>query len=722
MKILAAVTATVFLLVSALLGPVVGAQPLQPVKPMLTINITSLSPRIVDTSAKRLTVEARVTNIADVPVHTLKARLQLGAPQADADELGQALRGAAPLDSQATPFRPVSDRLAPGESVDLKIEADLRGGLDGLYFTEPGEYPLMLNVNGAPEASGEARLAAMNLLLPVRAQPGGTPAKRPEEPQELSVIWPIAAKPRVAHAPVRGSVVLADDILADEIRPGGRLHSLVNAAEQARTAWPELFDSLCFGIDPELVSTVRAMSRGYRVRQGPNVVKGSGRADAKEWLTLLREVVDGRCVLPTAYAGADIPALATRTPALAETAAARESVIEDALGVAPLTGAIWSSGVLTDDALQVLAKADKDVVITNAADLQADEPSATPKSLTSGDGAAGDGMLALPYDELAALALTPGTAGDNLGYPATVAADDASIAAQSAVATILFRARTGDGPLLLAPPQAWQVRASEMQWLLDTLGELQDDGVVDALSLTSLRQSGSSGEVQPAVGEAAAARLPARVASDITSAEATVADLADAIDVDPTEQVDPDVITEPLHDGLLRASSTRFQHNPAARERAMRDAQAQLTSVLEAVRVTDPKRTISLASGSSPIPVLIANRLPVRVTVHVTLASTPGLRPSEVPEEVEIPAGRSRNLRVPAEALRAGRFTVDVQLTTPGGTQLGTPTQFELASTEYGLITVIVTATAAGALLLLSGRRIYRRLKSNGVAGVAARG
>jgi hypothetical protein len=76
-----------------------------------------------------------------------------------------------------------------------------------------------------------------------------------------------------------------------------------------------------------------------------------------------------------------------------------------------------------------------------------------------------------------------------------------------------------------------------------------------------------------------------------------------------------------------------------------------------------------------------------------------------------IPANGAANQYIPVEALRAGRFSVDVALSTPAGTRLGTIARFELTSNNYGPITVIVTVVAAGALLLLSSRRIYRRIK-----------
>jgi hypothetical protein len=706
--------AALFLLVNAAL-PATAQEPLQEPEPMLRLDVTSMSPRIVTHSDETLKITARVTNISDQPIENVKARLEAGAQQQSSTELGTALRAGAPTDVQRTLFKPLTPILQPGDSAELTIEAGLQGGLEGLLFGEPGVYPLLVNVN-ATVLGSEARLAALNLLLPVRSLPGGEPARRPAEPMPLSVIWPIASKPRVVADPVRGSVVLADDTLADELRPGGRLYALVEAARQVRAGHPGLFDGVCFAVDPELLATVNAMTERYRVRQGLSTVLGSGGADAKAWLSSLRELVDGGCVLTTTYAGADLRGLAARAPELATASAAREDVIRSQLDVRPLPGAIWSTDPLTDRSVQALSDARRDLVIASSGGFNVAQRSATPKTLATGDGGSSQ-LRVLPYDWQAALALTPGSASKQLGFHATMAADDDTIAGQNAVATVLFKAADDPdpGPLLLAPPRVWDAEADELRWMLSTLGELHDDGVVEATGLSSLADAGTDGTVRPGASGAAASGSPSGALSTIAELDATVADLAEAMDEDPTEQVDPQVITDPLRNALLRASSSAWRGDPSARGRAVDDAQAQLDDVLESVVVSNPGRTISLASGSSPIPVSIANRLPVQITVQVALSSSSGLQPSEV-SALEVPAGRSRNLKIPAEALRAGRFTVDVELTTPGGTRLGEPTRFELASTEYGAITVIVTATAAGALLLLAGRRIYRRLRANGAA------
>jgi hypothetical protein len=89
---------------------------------------------------------------------------------------------------------------------------------------------------------------------------------------------------------------------------------------------------------------------------------------------------------------------------------------------------------------------------------------------------------------------------------------------------------------------------------------------------------------------------------------------------------------------------------------------------------------------------------------------------------VIIPARGAINRYLPAEVIRSGRFTVDVSLSTPGGTSLGSTTRLELTSTAHGSVTLIITGTAAAALFLLAGLRIFRRVRAARVAPPPAEG
>src|SRR5699024_1768529 len=152
----------------------------------------------------------------------------------------------------------------------------------------------------------------------------------------------------VVAAPHNGPMVLADDDLAAELAPGGRLQGLVAAAEHRRNN-PELFGSLCFAVDPELLETVDAMSRGYSVHTGSGTVEGTGSEHAKRWLDELRGLVANHCVIELPYADADLSALTEvdTSADLVGDAVTNGATILNVLHLEPHPGVVWPQGRLT---------------------------------------------------------------------------------------------------------------------------------------------------------------------------------------------------------------------------------------------------------------------------------------------------------------------------------------------------------------------------------------
>ncbi|MQA60501.1 MAG: hypothetical protein GEU86_03205 [Actinophytocola sp.] len=674
----------------------------------LRLEVESMQPRVVTEDASELAVDVKLTNTSQQAITDIRARLQLGQAQHTADEFRQALTATAPMDYQLTRFRRLTERLEPGQSFRFSVRADLRNGDDGFRLTDPGVYPMLINVNGSPEFGAVARLAAMHLALPVLSAPGSDEGSGGGDRTPVSILWPIASQPRVVSAPFDGTLVLADDGLAEEMRPGGRLDALVAAAESARGN-SALLSSMCFAIDPELVSTAVGMARGYRVASGGKTVAGSGKADAQAWLKALRTLVADQCVLPLPFARADLSALSSVSPSLAKYALSHDDALSDALDVTVERDTLWPQNKLSAGALDAISGADKSVLIGSVPG----RPGGAPVTVTSNE----HSHRVVPYDPLVALGLSPASASPEVAHNSTLAADDRAVLAQNGVAALVFRARFEQtnvpGPLLVAPPRGWSAPVAELKWMLAQIGDLADADIVSPLPARQLLRTPAEAETRPASDGPITPSLSRKLTSTISATNRTLGDLNKAMTEAATQQVTPADVLTPLRNGLLRAASTALPGDQDAGASAAADVERQLSRLVGDVTIRRPGRTISLASGSSPIPVSIQNDLPVDVTVHVTLSNTTGLRPGAVGDQ-KIAANSSLNLRVPAEALRAGRFTVDVSLSTPGGTVLGTPTRFRLASTEYGVITVIVTATAGGALLLLSGRRIYRRLRSNG--------
>nr|WP_221472229.1 DUF6049 family protein [Amycolatopsis umgeniensis] len=686
-----------FLALPALFGAVAQAQE----QPRLRVDLDQLNPRVISTTSTSLTVTGRVTNIGDRPISKLSVRLQQGTRLQSEQQIGDVLAGGKFKDQSATEFVDLEPgALEAGQSATLNLIVPL-GQPSKLQFSKPGVYPLLVNVNGTPEFGGPERLAAVSLLMPVLGLPGKAPAARPPSPPSTSLLWPIAnSTVHVVSSPLGGPLTLADERLAGELSSGGRLDSLVTAARVAE-ADTKVSSSLCLAIDPDLVATVDGMTRGYQVATGGGSVPGRGVDAAKNWLGQLKALVAGRCVVTLPFADADLTALtkvragdATDTALLAG-ALGGAVTIKNLLGIQPQDGVLWPGGVLDSQTVEAIGKAGVKTVLTDSGKLQSDSP------LSGGVSIEGTDLRAQPIDALIASALN--------GTGST----------QNGLGAIAFRAGLGGqapgqerSRLLIAPPRHWNASGPELTTFLQRMGDFYTAGLAKSTPLSDLLGESPSGTASVNYDPR---DLTAATSGDVTAKMSQIDNetlgLSSAMTMDATKRVNPADVIAPVRLALIRAASTSWLGADATTVTG--NARGDLEAIRSQVTVERPKQTIALASGASPLPAYITNGLPVGINVRTVLKNNVGLRPTEAVPERTVPANGAVNQLLPVEALRAGRFSVDVSLTTPDGTKLGTDARFELTSTEYGAITIIITVTAAGALLLLSSRRIYRRIKDS---------
>lgn len=697
------------------------AQPVQPVPESpsrMRLDIDSLSPRVITAATASVTVTGKVTNTGDRRIDGIKVQLLRGEPVTTEKELRNAKN--ALTDSARSPFVGVSAALERGQSALVALTVPVRGTEGSLLINEPGVYPVLVNVNGTPEFGGQARLAAVSVLVPALSVPGGPAVPAPPDPAQVTVLWPlIDDHPRLVLTE-DGQPTLADDELASSLGPGGRLFGLLNAAQQAQTANSAVLNGLCFAIDPDLLQTVVRMTQGYRVRGGDGqLVDGKGALAAKTWLARLRALTTGRCVIAVPFADADLVALSRAGAVdLEQLAIAARSVVADVLKpVQPLNGVVWPvAGTLDQRTLVDLATSEPTTVLVDPAHLQHVQGTA-PYAI--GDSQTTSTVRAAPIDGLVSDSLD-----DGLGWapsaisPATTPAEERPISVQNGLAALAFqvafadRGTAGRRSILIAPPRRWAAPATELGVFLQTLRQLLTDKLATAqpLDQVSVAPKGTASGLDYTAANGAA-ELPATVTADVDKINTAQRDLLGAMHVDNTAPVDPNTLVEPVQYGLLRATSAGWRGQAELSERAVAEVGGHLDALRGQVWVDNPDRPLTLASGSSPIPVLLRNAMPVAVQVRIKLADTPGLRPKPIPD-VTIPARGAINQYLQAEVVRAGRFTLDVSLTTPGGTPLGSPARLQLTSTSYGAITLIITGTAAAVLFLLVGLRIYRRIRA----------
>src|SRR6201993_3233400 len=252
--------------------------------PFVQVRIDQVTPQTVTTTSEPVvTVTGTVTNVGDRPVRDVMVRLEHAAEVGTSPGLRTNLDGNTDQYEPVADFLTVSSELQRGHKVGFSLSASVRSLTKrSLAIGKPGVYPLLVNANGTPDYGEPARLDNARFLLPVVGVPpdpldssGGAMsavvAPDTSKPVPITMLWPLADRPRLAPGVPGGTLPVRwmDAELATSLAPGGRLDVLLAAAEFATShdVDPDgaVGRSLCLAIDPDLLVTVNAMTRGYVV-------------------------------------------------------------------------------------------------------------------------------------------------------------------------------------------------------------------------------------------------------------------------------------------------------------------------------------------------------------------------------------------------------------------------------------------------------------------------
>lgn len=475
------------LLVCAALAaaPLLGVQPARAVTPeealaagyipnpapaLARIAIEEVTPQALDgtevggteSGVPTVTVSGTVRNVGTLPLESVDVRLQRGPRVTGADAVREPLVWSEPSFPVLGTFQRVGESLAPGATVPFRVTLPARAvpGREGpnLELTEPGVYPLLVNVNGTPEGGSPARLDDARTLLPVIEVPGTPGAARPapgpagagsgpadddgadpapaEEPGPppvpLTLLWPLAAAPtRVAHIPGADGpdpvVALTDDSLLRDLAPDGRLSGLVRAAGEAFSgpAGADLRRATCLAVDPDLLATVSEVADGRPVvidrgsgpaapgdearaeRDDEVTPAGDGAGDAGRWLGELRALAEGGCVVTLPAAQSDLDAVGRVGDAtLTATALDRAGTVRRVLGVDPVPDLVVpASGTLAPGTAEALGTA-RTTALVAAPSARTDTGAVPPGGLLDLAGTDGGRVLTFPSALGGALAAT----------------------------------------------------------------------------------------------------------------------------------------------------------------------------------------------------------------------------------------------------------------------------------------------------------------------------
>ena len=706
---------------------------------LLKVRLDSVTPDVVTTSSDpTVTVTATVTNVGDRAVRDVAARLEHGP----AVTSSSALRTSLYIGGEFEPvgdFVTVTGQLDRGQAAGFTFKVPIRAtGQPSLGIDAPGVYPILTTIDGTPEDGEPTRLDEARFLLPVTGVPPdpSTPtgnaltdvvAPDTTRPVAVTMLWPLADKPRLAPGVPGGTnpVRLMNDDLAVSLAAGGRLDSLLGAAEFATS--PGAIEpatgidrALCLAVDPDLLVTVNAMTAGYVVADAPNGLgtashPGTGQVAAAAWLDRLRGLARRMCVTATPYAQADLGALQrvddARLGVAATTTAA--DIVDKILGVTSVRGAtVLGDGPLTTSAVDLLDSQNPTVAIT----AQPANADLTVRRLS-------DKVVMAPFDPAIGAAL----AGVGTDPAVPVYLDDTEAAPvdhdspvarrQDAVGAIVWRALQPSAEprtQILLPPLKWSPQPDDARAMITALANAMRGGLAKPRPLTAVISESAAtppGDSDFQLPDDAPPRFDDDVIDTIRAAVARQWDLTAALTADARTGLTGLAYTAPLREDMLRALSQTEPpagRNDIARQR-LAVAAATIEDLFGAVSIVSPGDSYTLATERSALPLALRNDLAVPIRVRLEVDVPPGMTVTDIGEQ-EVPPGYLP-LRVPVEVHITQRVAVDVTLRTPEGVQLGEAVRLSVHSNAYGKLLFAITLAGGAVLALLVGRRLYHRFR-----------
>ena len=709
----------------------------------LVVEIDRVTPDIVATASEPfVTVDAAVTNVSDRPVREVVARLERADPLVATSGLRTTHTEAATSGYQPVgPFLNVTSELRPGQRAAVSFRYPIRPSDDpGLGIEHPGIYPLLINVNGTPDYGSPARLADARFLLPVLGvppppepdtdaappAPGDVVAPDTARPVRLTMLWPLADRPRLVPGIAGGTtpVRLLDDDLAGELGPGGRLDGLLGAVEFATGAnldpGGELARTLCLAVDPDLLVTVNAMTTGYVVGDAP----GTGQTVAAAWLERLRALAARMCVTALPYAQADLDAVARvgNAPLFSFATVGAQNLVDQLLGVTSVRGVtLFGDRPLTKEVLPLLDGHGQTVAIAPAA-AATDPATGAPSTADVTAHRVSDRVAVAPFDP--AVTATLGALGGAKNPPSYLdpslrvppAAGSPTALRQDALGALLWRGLHPDTEprtQTVLPPPNWQVGAEDAGALLTALTTLLHSGLAQPLPLPEL--IGQTVVVPPPPVPLAAApdtgRFDAEVIGTIADEDARLSGLTGSLGTNMQTGLTGTAYNAPLREDMLRALSTAVPADQRA-DRARADLELvgrTIDDLFAAVTIVNPGGSYTLATERSPLPLALRNDLAVPIRVRLQVDGPPGMTVTD-PGVLELPPGYLP-IRVPIEVHFTQRFAVDVGLHPADGLALGEPVRLSLHSNAYGKVLFFITLIAGATLAVLTGRRLWHRFR-----------
>ena len=303
------------------------------------------------------------------------------------------------------------DIIAPGHSVDIDVIIPTApGATGGFNISEADFYPVLfalrslendallytqrflLNVNAKNTTGSGATTGAAhqgNSGTNTGSQTADTNSKTSSQLSPgVTVVYPLTATVdsvggETGEAPNHPPLILESEQLAEQLRSGGRLDTLLKDYSTYTKASESLATATCLAIDPQLVSVVERMAGGYTIAHDrPSTVSqkrrlrdswgtddepesgtpGTGADDAGRWLAELRKTAQhAKCTIALPWGNTDLNSVAATGNdwLMREAIQTGPGIIATILGITPETNIVLpGAGYVTTQAAGNLGWAD----------------------------------------------------------------------------------------------------------------------------------------------------------------------------------------------------------------------------------------------------------------------------------------------------------------------------------------------------------------------------
>ncbi|MPY48433.1 DUF6049 family protein [Streptomyces acidicola] len=666
---------------------------------VVDVALDSLTPG-VPTDGDTVTISGTVRNNGKQPVTDAHVGIRVGGSVSSRAAIDAAAkRGAFNQYSDGTEvggkYVEKFSRLTPGVAQSFSISVPVKE----LDLGADGVYQLGVSLTGRTAATPYERvLGIQRTFLPWQPDTAETKTK-------TTYLWPLISTSHLMAETGPGdqqTPVFQNEDLAHEISPGGRLDQLLSLGKELNITWV---------IDPDLLASVDAMTRSYRVKSGNETTAGKNQAVAKRWLGGLEKAVQGEEVVALPFADPDIASLAHNgknvTGSLSHLKDATDvaaDTVETVLHVKPETDFSWPvDGAVDPSIVKVATSAGADKVIARSDSLQ------DTRNLTYTPNAArpiGGGTTAVVADARLSTAFQ----GD------MTKADNATLAVQKFLAQSLMtdlQAPDKQRSMVIAPQR--MPTASQAQTMAQALTALQNGNWSQSQDLSAAADAKPDPNATTKVPAAAAYPSSLRKQQLPTSAFETILDTQVDLNRFKVVLTDKSRVVTPFGRAMNREMSTSWRGR-ATEAGVYRDSvQSYLGTLTDQVRLIEKSET-KLSGRSATIPVTVQNNL-VQGVDKLVLRLT-SLQPKRLEidgkdyaeQTIRVSGGHSQSVKFDTNANANGEVAVEAQLYTEDGQKYGPSVTFDVNVTEF-TPTVMLVIAGGVLLLVLAGFRMYTQRK-----------